>query len=85
MLYFWAIIAVLLVWGVRGIVRWYNLPEVAKARTDRVKFRRRAYWKKYYEQHRDEHPSPDWANLDDIPTPSERRWRIFRRNKNEHE
>jgi hypothetical protein len=44
MAYVWAGIAILIIWGIARIVRWWNLPEVAKARaarrTRRVMIRR---------------------------------------------
>lgn len=61
MLYYWAIIAVLLVWGIARAIRWWNLPEVAEARTKRVierqrqrserlKIRRREKWIRLFQR-----------------------------------
>ncbi len=36
MVYFWAVIAVLLVWGVARAIRWYHLPEVVEWRAKRA-------------------------------------------------
>jgi len=41
MMYFWAIVAVAIIWGIRGIVRWWNLPAVVEARAKRVEARRK--------------------------------------------
>ena len=90
MMYFWAVVAVLIIWGIARAIRWWNLPAVAEARskraierqkqrTERLKIRRRMFWKQYYEENRNEFPSPDYANFDDMPTPDERRWRLFGR------
>jgi hypothetical protein len=39
MAYVWAGIAILIIWGIARIVRWWNLPAVAEARAEKVKVR----------------------------------------------
>lgn len=57
--YIWAAIAIAIIWGIRGIIRWYNLPKVAEARAKKVLARQTERTKRVLIRRGHANPTPE--------------------------
>jgi hypothetical protein len=81
--YIIAVLIILIIWGIARIVRWWNLPEVAAARTERIRIRREngIFGRRKKPVVVPPAPSPEPIPIKDPTVPSKPRRRVFPRRR----